>query len=178
MPGLEELIITKMEEIEGGIHLHVSVPRRRHQCPACGDWTHKVHDYRIQKVKHLKLFERTTYLFYRKRRYACPCGKRFAEKNGFVERYQRHSIEWNQALGLRVIQGKSFKDTAAQFRTSQTTCIRRFDQISASYLKETEELPEVIAIDEYKGDTNEGKYQLIIADGETGKPLDILPNRL
>lgn len=177
MPGLEELIITKMEEIEGVIHLHVSVPRRRHQCPACGDWTHKVHDYRIQKVKHLKLFERTTYLFYRKRRYACPCGKRFAEKNGFVERYQRHSIEWNQALGLRVIQGKSFKDTAAQFRTSQTTCIRRFDQISASYLKETEELPEVIAIDEYKGDTNEGKYQLIIADGETGKPLDILPNR-
>jgi len=39
------------------------------------------------------------------------------------------------------------------------------------------ELPAVIAIDEYKGDTREGKYQLIIADGETRKPIDILPNR-
>ena len=33
------------------------------------------------------------------------------------------------------------------------------------------------AIDEYKGDTKAGKYQLIIADGETREPVDILPNR-
>jgi len=108
----------------------------------------------------------------------CPkCGKRFTEKNSIVERYQRHTIEWNQALGLRVIQGKNFKDTAAQFRTSQTTAIRRFDRISSMYLREVKELPKAIAIDEYKGDTDKGKYQLIIADAETGEPLDILPNR-
>ncbi|ONK21264.1 hypothetical protein BLX87_22720 [Bacillus sp. VT-16-64] len=35
----------------------------------------------------------------------------------------------------------------------------------------------MIVIDEYKGDTKEGKYQLIIADGETKEPIDILPNR-
>ncbi|MCM3589007.1 transposase, partial [Mesobacillus maritimus] len=46
-----------------------------------------------------------------------------------------------------------------------------------SEVKPVEELPPVIAIDEYKGDTREGKYQLIIADGITKKPLDILPNR-
>lgn len=44
--------------------------------------------------------------------------------------------------------------------------------ISASRLKEVEKLPPVIAIDEYKGDTNAGKYQLIIANGETKEPLD------
>ncbi|KKB33019.1 Mobile element protein [Bacillus thermotolerans] len=38
-----------------------------------------------------------------------------------------------------------------------------------------EELPTVIAIDEYKGDTREGKYQLIIANGITKEPIDILP---
>jgi transposase len=32
-------------------------------------------------------------------------------------------------------------------------------------------------MDEYKGDTDAGKYQLIIADGESREPLDILPNR-
>ena len=42
---------------------------------------------------------------------------------------------------------------------------------------EVTELPRVIAIDEYKGDTQAGKYQLIIADGETREPIDILPNR-
>ena len=39
------------------------------------------------------------------------------------------------------------------------------------------QLPEVIAIDEYKADTDEGKYQLIIANAETHEPIDILPNR-
>ncbi|TYS78593.1 transposase [Rossellomorea aquimaris] len=81
-------------------------------------------------MQHLELFERTSYLFYRRRRYRCDCGKRFSEDNRFVQRYQRHTIEWNQALGLRVIQGKNFKDTADQFRTSQATVIRRFDHIS------------------------------------------------
>ncbi|WP_090851207.1 ISL3 family transposase [Paraliobacillus sp. PM-2] len=177
LPGLESVIVTKMEELEGNFYLHVKLPVRKHRCPACGKRTSRIHDYRIQKVQHLKLFERTSYLFYRKRRYVCSCGKRFPEKNHVVERYQRHSIEWNQALGLRVIQGKNFKDTAGQFRTSQATAIRRFDQLAAARLKEVDTLPPVIAIDEYKGDTSEGKYQVIVANGETGVPLDILPNR-
>ncbi|WP_079708295.1 ISL3 family transposase [Paraliobacillus ryukyuensis] len=177
LPGLESVIVTKMEELEGNFHLHVKLPVKKHCCPACGENTSRIHDYRIQKVQHLKIFERTAYLFYKKRRYVCSCGKRFPEKNHVVERYQRHSIEWNQALGLRVIQGKNFKDTAGQFRTSQATAIRRFDHLGATRLKEVDTLPSVIAIDEYKGDTTEGKYQVIVADGKTGVPLDILPNR-
>ncbi|WP_371069883.1 ISL3 family transposase [Sediminibacillus sp. JSM 1682029] len=177
LPGLESVSIKKVEEVEGAYHMEVEMPRQAQTCPACGNQTSRVHDYRMQKVQHLKVFERTTYLFYRKRRYACSCGKRFAEGNPMVDRYQRHSKEWNQALGLRVIQGMNFKDTAAQFRTSQATAIRRFDQVATPELQEVEELPEVIAIDEYKGDTNAGKYQVIIGDGETGNPIDILPDR-
>lgn len=177
LPGLEDVTVTKTEEVGENFYVHLELPRKSHRCPACGEKTNRVHDYRTQKIKHLKVFERTTYIFYRKRRYACSCGKRFAEKNKIVERYQRHTIEWNKALGLRVIQGKNFKDTAAQFRTSQTTVIRRFDEVSSSTLKEVDVLPPVIAIDEYKGDTNKGKYQVIIANGKTGEPLDILPNR-
>ncbi|MGG4039203.1 ISL3 family transposase [Heyndrickxia ginsengihumi] len=177
LPGLEDAIITKAEEIKGTYRVHIKLPQRVQQCPECGNPTNLVHDYRIQRIQHLKMFERDTYLFYHKRRYRCLCGKRFPEKNKVVERYQRHTIEWNQALGIRVIQGKNFKDTAAQFRTSQATAIRRFDHISSGYLKEVKELPKVIAIDEYKGDTNEGKFQVIIANAQTGEPLDILPNR-
>ena len=39
------------------------------------------------------------------------------------------------------------------------------------------QLPRVIAIDEYKADTDSGTYQLIIANAETHEPIDILPNR-
>ncbi|WP_429894746.1 transposase family protein, partial [Heyndrickxia ginsengihumi] len=141
LPGLEDAIITKAEEIKGTYRVHIKLPQRVQRCPECGNPTNLVHDYRIQRIQHLKMFERDTYLFYHKRRYRCLCGKRFPEKNKVVERYQRHTIEWNQALGIRVIQGKNFKDTAAQFRTSQATAIRRFDHISSGYLKEVKELP-------------------------------------
>jgi transposase len=177
LPGLEDVKVTRTEMMDEEFHIHLEFPRRRHRCPLCNGHTNRIHDYRLQKVKHLKLFERITYLFYRKRRYVCSCGKRFAEDNRLVDRYQRHSREWNQALGLRVIRGKNFKDTASLFHTSQTTAIRRFDRIAAPTLNEVKELPRVIAIDEYKGDTNAGKYQVIIADGETRTPLDILPDR-
>src|SRR5690606_24651283 len=140
--------------------------------------TRRIHDYRVQKIKHLKWFERLTYIFYRKRRYVCTaCGKRFAEKNSFVERYQRFSKEWNQAVKVRSIKAKTFKEVAYQYGASSSTVIRRFDRLAEEELPKVHKLPEVIAIDEYKGDTREGKYQLIIADGKTREPIEILPNR-
>lgn len=62
-------------------------------------------------------------------------------------------------------------------KASATTIVRRFDKLAEAQIKSVEALPPIIAIDEYKGDTSEGKYQLIIADGITKQPLDILPNR-
>ncbi|WP_277587625.1 transposase, partial [Psychrobacillus antarcticus] len=70
-----------------------------------------------------------------------------------------------------------FSETATIYGTSPSTIVRRFDRLSLSEIQKVKELPKVIAIDEYKGDTREGKYQLIIANGETKEPIDILPNR-
>jgi len=177
IPGLKDVVITKVEQYEDIVRLYVEMERKNHRCPACNNWTRRVHDYRIQKIHHLKWFERKTQIFYKRRRYSCECGKRFSEKNPIVERYQRTSIEWNQAVSIRAIKGKTFKETGDHYGTSSTTIVRRFDCLANSEIKEVEQLPKVIAIDEYKGDTREGKYQLIIADGITKKPLDILPNR-
>lgn len=177
IPGLKEIEITKIEELENGMALSIEMPRQAHQCPACQQWTKKVHDYRIQKIKHLKWFERMTILFYKRRRYACSCGKRFAEKAPFIDRYQRFSKEANQALNIRAIKAKTFKEAAEVVGTSSTTVIRRFKNIASKEVVEGVSLPKAIAIDEYKGDTDAGKFQLIIADAETKEPIDILPNR-
>ena len=117
--------------------------------------------------------ERLTILQYRKRRYVCPCGKRFAEQNSFVDRYQRFSKEWNQQVQIRAVKAKTFTEIAVQHHTSVSTIIRRFDAIFPTAMKGPAALPEVIAIDEFKGDTGKEKFQLIIVDAKTREPVDI-----
>ena len=177
VPGLKGVLISKVEEVGECIALHVSLPKKAHQCPDCNEWTTKIHDYRVQKIKHLKWFERFTVLFYKRRRYVCKCGKRFAENTSFVDKYQRFSKECNQVMYVRSIKAKTFKEAGEVIGASSTTVIRRFKVAAKKEIKQGVRLPKAIAIDEYKGDTDAGMYQLIIADAETHEPLDILPNR-
>ncbi|MGP7819792.1 transposase family protein [Niallia sp. 01092] len=61
------------------------MPVKQHTCPICSLRTKKVHDCRIQKIKHLKVFERYSVIFYRELRYACSCGKKlFSAYHFFV----------------------------------------------------------------------------------------------
>lgn len=177
LPGFEEVIILKAQAIEDQYIIHFEMPIRPHKCPQCGTFTTHIHDYRMTKIKHLKFSERKTILFYRKRRYRCTCGKRFAEQNPIVERYQRFSKEWNQMAQVRAVKGKTFKETATQYGTSVSTIINRFDRVIPKSIKEMKELPPVIAIDEFKGNADKEKFQLIIANAVTREPIDILPNR-
>lgn len=68
---------------------------------------------------------------------------------------------------------KSAKEIAESYNISSTTAIRYFDQVS----HQCKELPAVVSIDEFKGNTGGEKYQCIITDAEKKKILDILPNR-
>ncbi|MBQ0138935.1 MAG: transposase [Kurthia sp.] len=51
--GFTDVIITKIEKIGGQIALYLEVPKKAHICPSCLNTTTKIHDYRIQKIKHL-----------------------------------------------------------------------------------------------------------------------------
>ena len=177
LPGLEDVKVLRTLVKDGVYEITVEMPITLHICPSCGWKTKKVHDYRLQRVRHLKMAERPTILHYRRRRYACRCGKRFSEQNPFVDRYQRFSKEWNQQVQIRAVKAKTFTEIATQYHTSVSTIIRRFDAIIPSTMKGTAALPEVIAIDEFKGNTGKEKFQLIIADAKTREPIDILPNR-
>lgn len=95
----------------------------------------------------------------------------------FVDRYQRFSREWNQVVCIRSIKAKTFKEASETLGSSSSTVIRRFKEAAKRELLSGVRLPKVIANDEYKGDTDAGTYQLIIANAETHEPLDILPNR-
>ena len=84
LPGLKDVKINKVEICEHSIHLYVEMPVKPHRRPRCGTEGRKIH-FRVQKIRYFKWFERTTVLFYRKRRSVCQtCGKRFAEENPFA----------------------------------------------------------------------------------------------
>jgi transposase len=51
LPGLEEVRILKTEEIGEAYHLHIELPKRKHKCPACGNRTSRIHDYRLHGTK-------------------------------------------------------------------------------------------------------------------------------
>jgi len=77
--NLEEVMITKVENISQQVHVYIELPRKEHICPCCGASIDRVHDYRWQVVKDIPL-GRDTFLHLHKRRYRCTCGKRFYEK--------------------------------------------------------------------------------------------------
>lgn len=173
--GLQDVIVKNVEETVDSKYIHIELPRKVHSCPCCGTSTDKIHDYRNQKIKDIPMQGKNTYLVLRKRRYVCPdCNKRFYEEIKFVPK--KHQI--TQRLMLQVFDKlknvHSFTSVAKDLNISTSTVIRIFDIITFSSPKE---LPQTLAIDEFKGNTNGEKYQCILTDPENKVVIDILPER-
>ncbi len=72
--GVQEVSIKKVNDMKEDYEIFIEQPRKQCVCPACGNVTAKVHDYRTQRIKELSAFEKPVVLVLRKRRYACSCG--------------------------------------------------------------------------------------------------------
>lgn len=172
--GLKDAIVTKVEDKEKILEVHIELKRKKHICPNCGAETSTIHDYRIQKVKDTPAFNKEVVLYLRKRRYVCTeCRKRFYERNLFLPRYYRST----QRKIVQII--NSFRETvsathiAKENNVSVSTALRYFDLVDYGSYK----LPKVISLDEFKGNAGNEKFQTIVTDVENHKVLDILPNR-
>ena len=170
--NLEGVIITNVENITDQLHVYIELPRTKHVCPACGAVTDRIHDYRMQIIRDIPL-ARDTFLHLRKRRYRCGCGKRFFEKNPFLPRYYRITSR----LVAQIIQ--EFRkivpatEIGSRFNVSAVTAMRYFN----CFNQKVKELPEVLSLDEFKGNSGGQKYNSIVVDPKDRKVLDILPNR-
>ena len=151
--NLEDVIITNVENITNQLHVYIELPRTKHVCPACGAVTDRIHDYRMQIIKDIPL-ARDTFLHLRKRRYRCNCGKRFFEKNPFLPRYYRVTSR----LVAQIIQ--EFRkivpatEIGSRFNVSAVTAMRYFN----CFNQKIKELPEVLSLDEFKGNSGGQKY--------------------
>ena len=172
--GLEDAIVKKVWEDDESKHIEIELPRREHRCPCCGAATDKIHDYRKQRIKDCPAFGKHVYLHLRKRRYVCSCcGKRFYEDNNFVPRYYRITGRKCAQIINAFRETVSASHIAREHNISVSTALRYFDMVSYS----CKELPEVLSIDEFKGNAGGEKYQSIITDADGHIPIDVLPNR-
>lgn len=173
LTGLQGLIINNIESNEKEVHIHCELERKPHKCPNCGCVTDCVHDYRVQVIKDIPSFGKFVYIHLSKRRYRCKCGKRFAEDNKFLAKYQRYTTRFIIYIIELLRNTTSFTQIARENTTSVTKVMRIFDMIFYSL----NELPRTVAIDEFKGNTGGEKYNCIITDPENRVVLDILPTR-
>ena len=170
--NLEDVIITNVENISDQLHISIELPRRKHICPCCGAVTDRVHDYRMQVIKDVPM-ARDTFLHLRKRRYRCTCGKRFFERNTFLPRYYRVTSRLVTEIIFAFKKVVSAKEIGCRFNVSGITAMRYFQY----YNHKPTVLPEVIFLDEFKGNSGGQKYNSIVADPSGRKVLDILPDR-
>lgn len=173
LTGLQDLIITKVENNKNELHIYGEMKRKIHKCPCCGAATDKIHDYRKQEIKDIPSFGRKTIIHLRKRRYRCGCGKRFFEDNKFLPRYHRMTNRLSAYIINELASELSFTSVGRKVDLSTSTVMRVFDYVNYP----AQSLPEVLSIDEFKGNTNGEKYQCIITDPVNKVVLDILPKR-
>ena len=155
--------------------LHIEMQKKTQVCPCCGNHTRYVHDYREQHVKDIPGYHRSTTFCLNKRRYVCKeCGKKFQEKNPFLPKYYRMTSRLITHVIDDLRDVSSFTSVAKKYNISVPTVIRIFDLVG--YPRPLK-MPNVLAIDEFKGNTGGQKYNCIVTDPETKIVLDILPKR-
>ena len=153
---LEEGSVKEVEVSEKSILIHVEFSRKVHSCPACCTETDKIKDYYSQRITLESINGKVTYAVVNKRRYCCPhCGKTFYEAVSLASSYQRRSRTQVMHIIHECSKKQSFTEIARRYHVSIPTVIRYFSKVSFSAPKF---LPEVISIDEFKGNAQGQKY--------------------
>ena len=172
--NLQDVFIKKIEKSEKTSKIYIEMPVKEQICPHCKNKTKYIHGYRKQKVKDLEAYGLRTILVYNKRRYRCnKCGKCFSEENSFLPKYHRMTSRLIATIIDKLRSEVSFTHIAREVNLSVSTIIRIFDKVN--YPKP--QMPEVLSIDEFKGNTGGEKYNCILTDPKAGIVLDVLESR-
>jgi transposase len=171
---LEGLSYWKYEETDSTIELYLKREDKRPECPSCQSKMY-INGYRTHKVKDIPMQGKTLILHIKKQHYRCKCcGKTQVGKLSFIKHKKQHT----ERLALHVLKNmknRNFKTCSEDIGVSSPTVMRWFNEKVP--LTEPTIMPNVIHIDEFKGNSGDSKYQLAITNGETHEIFDILPNR-
>lgn len=171
----QNIILNDIKVLEKEVNIYIELEKQEQICPCCHKKVNRVHDYYIQKLKDLDMFDKKTFIVLKKKRYKCICGKVFLEYNNFLNKRQRMTKRVFAEIYNKLSETHSFSSVGRELGLSVNTIIRAFDKIE--YPKAKLQKLEVLSIDEFKGNTGGEKYNCIITDPKNKVVLDILPKR-
>ena len=116
--NLEDVIVKKISHADTFVKIYIETKPKEHICPCCGLTTRRIHDYRLQTVKDLPFQMKHCYLVLRKRRYLCPCGKRFFESYSFLPRYFQRTARLTAFIASALHSSSSLKTVSEQANVS------------------------------------------------------------
>jgi len=173
---LEDAIIENVEFTNDTTVIHFSLKRKTVSCPFCSSPTNKIHDYRVSEIKDIPILGHHTILAYKKRRYHCDCcNKHFYEPFSLVPKHCRTTTRLSWHCISFLAHKYSVKSIAVQNGVSPSFIFRRMKDINFDKPKL---LPQVLSIDEFRGNAGGQKYQGILTDPVHHKVFDILPSRI
>lgn len=160
--------------------IEIESKNKKQKCPLCGKYTTSVHDkLKPIELKYLKLFEYNTKIVITKKRFIChKCNKRFTEAIDLNNKGKNISNKLEQKVLKDLLNyNLSIKYIAIENKISSYTVRKILENAMSEYPKQVKNLPRVISFDEFKADTNYGKYAFVLNDPIHKKCLDILPER-
>lgn len=180
----EEYKIEKQEEKKENNKvikiIYVSCKKKRERCPECGKYTSSIHDkLKPIELKYLKIVEYEVRIVLIKRRFIChKCKKKFTESIDLNNTGCHISNKLKQKILKDLLNyNESLKSIAINNNVSDNEVRDILKEAMKGYPEHIVNLPKVISMDEFKADTNKGKYAFILNDPIHRKTLDILPNR-
>lgn len=176
----KEYQIMDLKEEKGIIWVELRSTKKKVRCPKCNQFTSSVHD-KLKPIisTYLDSCGQEVKLTIHKRRFIChKCNHKFTEemslttKNGSISNatkieIRKDLLDYNLTIGY--IAKKNHVSTYIVRRE-----LEEATSIIPDYIKN---LPRIISFDEFKADTNEGKYAFILNDPIHKKVLEVLPNR-
>ena len=172
--NLKGVFIKNIKNLDKDVFIYIETEHHHCICPHCHSLTSKIKDYHTQFIKDVPIQFKRTFLVLKKRRYFCnSCHKSFYEKLDFLPKYHRSTNRLIAFIYEQLTTNKSMKQIAKESFVSTNKIMRTLDLFSS----ENTSLPDVISIDEFKGNSGNYKYQVALIDSKNHKIIDILPCR-
>ena len=169
-----------IKEEKGKIQVEISSKKKKVRCPVCNAFTNSVHcKSRPIRSKYLDSCGQEVTLIIHKRRFHCyNCNKIFTEEMNITNKNNSISNAVKIAIRKDLLDYNLTIDYIANKNHVSKYVVRNeLEEATLTIPDYQKNLPRVISFDEFKADTNEGKYAFIINDPIHKKVLDILPNR-
>jgi transposase len=178
LSGLDEFRVLTAVEVGDELHVTVETARSEAPCPGCGTFSARVKQRVVQRVRDGRSFERSTVLWWRKRRFRCNtprCQASFTEATEQVPRRARVTTRLRDAMG-RAGQARSTAEVAASYRVSWTTAWRAVTTVAEAVLADRPVSPRRLGLDETTFRRPQ-RFATGLIDLDTGRVWDLVAGR-